>query len=162
MPPESSISPKPAIHVVLVSHGRLAEELVEAARKITGSPLEHFESVCLDWSEGKREALEQIEAALRRQADAGVHKALILADLFGDTPCKAAMSFVDRDRVELISGVNLPMVVKLGCLSSQTDDLPSLAEMATRKAQNAIRIGSRLLDREGSAAEAGDRPPSES
>lgn len=146
-PPEATATP---VHVLLVSHGRLAAELVEAARKITGRPLEHFEAVCLDWSEGKAEALEQIEAALERQSKAGVHKALILADLFGDTPCKAAMSFVDRDRVELISGVNLPMVVKLGCLSTDIEDLPSLAEMATRKAQSAIRIGSQLSSGESS------------
>ncbi len=131
--------------VLLVSHGGLAAELLAAARQITGRPLEHFEAIVLSWNEGGDVAAQRIGEALERQRESGRPKALILADLYGDTPCKAAMGFVPHEDVELLSGVNLPMVVKLGCLHERVHDLDALAEWAAEKAKGAIRIGSSLV-----------------
>ena len=150
---------KQSISVILVSHGGLAEEFLAAARQITGDELEHFSAVALEWSEGTQEARAMLEKILEERGNNGCAKTLILADLFGDTPCKAAMSFVEAGRVELISGVNLPMVVKLGCMSQEIDDLTELATWARMKAQGAIQIGSSLLAEKPATSGASTPPP---
>ena len=127
---------------LIVSHGALARELLAAAERIAGCSGE-LEALCLDWDDD----VEQIRRQLRdkiEELDQG-EGVLVLTDLFGATPCKAALALDDVGEVEVLSGVNLPMVVRLACCpAEQHDDLESLARWAKTKAVKGICIASEL------------------
>ena len=113
------------IGVLIVSHGRMAAELLAAAQTIAGE-LPRFRALALDWSVGFEEARQRIATAASEIEDgSGV---LVLTDMFGDTPSNAAVSLHRPGRLEVVSGVNLPMVVRLGCTRAATS--PDLAEVA--------------------------------
>ena len=98
------------IGVVVVTHGQLATELVNAAEMIVGD-LPQFTAVSIGWHDDVNDAREEIAQAIERvRGDAGV---LILTDMFGGTPSNLGMTFLEKDRVEVITGVNLPMLIKL-------------------------------------------------
>ena len=121
---------------LILSHGGLAEELLRTAERIAG-PLQGFRALSLSWDEGS----EQLEARIRRELrdlDQG-EGVLILADMFGDTPCNVAMSMLEPHRVELVSGINLPLVVRLACPGAPRT-LDELAQWAVAKAQASVRL----------------------
>lgn len=126
------------IGVLIVTHGGLAGELLSAAEMITGG-LNGFEALSLRWTEGFEEARERIRAALGR-LDAG-DGVLVLTDMFGDTPTNAALSLAEPGRVEVVTGVNLPMVVRLGCIATQELSVGDLARWLQAKGRRAIRHG---------------------
>lgn len=127
------------VGVLILTHGGLAEELLAAARKISG-PLKRFEALPLEWTDGLDEAHRKVEEALGRLDEGdGV---LVLVDIFGGTPSNAAMGFVEDGRVEVISGVNLPMVVRLGCLGLAEMPLDELADWIRKKGKDSICCGS--------------------
>ena len=107
------------VGVLILTHGGLATELLAAARVISGN-LEDFAALALEWSDGFEEAHGKVGRALRG-LDVG-HGILILTDILGGTPFNVAMAYREPGRIEVVSGVNLPMVVRLGCLVS--DDVP--------------------------------------
>lgn len=114
------------VAVLVLTHGPLARELLASARAIAGE-LEHFDALALGWSDGIEETRQKLGEALRRlDRGAGV---LVLTDIFGGTPSNVAMALREPGRVEVVSGVNLPMLVRLGC-SKLTAGKMSLAEMA--------------------------------
>lgn len=121
---------------LILSHGGLAEELLRTAERIAG-PLQGFRALSLSWDEGSEEAAARIRQELR-ELDQG-EGVLILADMFGDTPCNAAVSLLERDKVELVSGINLPLVVRLACPGAPRT-LDELAQWAVAKAQNSVRL----------------------
>ncbi len=127
------------IGTLILSHGRLADELLAAARTITGG-LEGFGALSLDWSDGFEEAQVQIRAALERldQGD-GV---LILTDMFGGTPCNVALTFLEPGKVEIVTGVNLPMVVRLACLGRREPSLSEAASWLRDKGRRSICLAS--------------------
>jgi PTS system mannose-specific IIA component len=127
------------ISTLILSHGGLARELLAAAREISGELLQ-FEAVSLSWTDGPEEARTKVEAALARlETGDGV---LILADTFGGTPCNAAMHFQVPGRVEVISGVNLPMVMRLACHGNRQEmTLEQMALWLQEKGRQAICIG---------------------
>ncbi|HLF57049.1 MAG TPA: PTS fructose transporter subunit IIA [Thermoanaerobaculia bacterium] len=124
------------IGVLLVTHGRLAEELLAAAEKIAGA-LPHFGALSLEWSDGLEEARRRITEGVRR-LDAG-EGVLVLTDMFGDTPSNAALALWQPGKVEIISGVNLPMVVRLACSRSSRLPLTELARWLEVKGRRSIR-----------------------
>src|SRR5262249_9020783 len=97
------------IGILLVTHGRLAEELRAAALTIQPG-LERIVAVALEWSETGEDAREKIRRGLE-QADEG-DGAVILTDMFGGTPTNLTLPFLRKDRVEIVTGVNLPMDLK--------------------------------------------------
>ena len=106
------------IGVVVVTHGQLATELVNAAEMIVGD-LPRFAAVSIGWHEDVNDARDDIAQAIERvRGDAGV---LLLTDMFGGTPSNLGMTFLEANRVEVITGVNLPMLLKLASLSRSTD-----------------------------------------
>jgi PTS system mannose-specific IIA component len=134
--------------VVVVTHGQLATELVNSAEMIVGD-LPLFTAVSIGWHEDVDHAKEEIGRAIDRVrtsaagedgADAGV---LVLTDLFGGTPANLAVTFVSP-RVEVITGVNLPMLIKLARTPTH-GDLRTLAREMREVGQNAIWIASDLL-----------------
>ncbi|HLA13305.1 MAG TPA: PTS sugar transporter subunit IIA [Pyrinomonadaceae bacterium] len=110
---------------VIVTHGHLAGELVAAAEMIIG-PISYITAVSIGWHDDVDAARDEVQRAITRVSQgAGV---LLLTDMFGGTPTNIASMFLDEGKVEVVTGVNLPMVIKL---ASQTGS-ESLAEIAHR------------------------------
>lgn len=129
------------IGVVVVTHGQLARELLNAAETIVGD-LRRFTAVSIGWHEDTQDAREEIAQAIAR-VDEG-DGVLILTDMFGGTPANLAMTFLGQDHVEVITGVNLPMLIKLAGLAQQPDLLAVAREMR-EQGRNAIWVASDLL-----------------
>ncbi|MBB4097664.1 PTS sugar transporter subunit IIA [Sphingomonas kyeonggiensis] len=99
------------IGLVLVTHGRLAEEFVVAMEHVVGKQ-EQIASICIgpeDDMEGRRADI----AAAIQSVDSG-RGVIVLSDLFGGTPSNLAISLMEAGRVEVIAGINLPMLIRLG------------------------------------------------
>ena len=110
---------------VIVTHGHLAGELLAAAEMIIG-PISHIAAVSIGWHDDVDAARDEVQRAITRVSQgAGV---LLLTDMFGGTPTNIASMFLEEGAVEVVTGVNLPMVIKLA--SSSTDD--PLAEIARK------------------------------
>ncbi|MDC1213038.1 PTS sugar transporter subunit IIA [Rhodospirillales bacterium] len=131
------------IGLVLVTHGRLAVELVSALEHVVGSQ-ENVATVCI----GPDDDMEQRRAEIMKSTkdvDDG-DGVIVLTDMFGGTPSNLAISIMDNGKIEVIAGVNLPMLIKLASIR----DADSLLEAATG-AQDAgrkyINIASQLLDK---------------
>jgi len=135
------------IGVIVVTHGQLAIELVKAAEMIVGA-LPQFVAVSIGWHDDVAVAREEIGRAIARvQGPSGV---LILTDMFGGTPSNVGLTFLETNRVEIITGVNLPMLIKLAGLQSSSDLLAVAREMR-ENGRNAIWVASDLLHAEAKA-----------
>ena len=130
------------IGIVLVTHGRLAEELISALEHVVG-PQHHVGAVCIgpDDDMEKRRA-EIIECVT--EVNQG-HGAILLTDMFGGTPSNLAISVMQAADVEVLAGVNLPMLVKLASLR-ETGDLTRAAREAQKAGRKYINIASQLLE----------------
>jgi mannose PTS system EIIA component len=129
------------IGVVVVTHGQLATELVNAAEMIVGD-LPSFTAVSIGWHDEVNDAREDIAQAIERvRGEDGV---LLLTDMFGGTPSNLAMTFLEKDRLEVITGVNLPMLIKLAG-SRHSADLLQVARDMREHGRNAIWVASDLL-----------------
>ena len=136
------------IGVVVVTHGQLANELVNAAEMIVGD-LPQFAAVSIGWHDEVNNAREDIIQAIGRvQSDAGV---LILTDMFGGTPSNLGLTFLEASRVEVITGVNLPMLIKLASLQG-AQSLQAAAREMREHGRNAIWVASDLLRGEKTSA----------
>jgi PTS system mannose-specific IIA component len=139
------------IGALIVTHGNLANELLNAARKIE-STVGVIEAVPLEWTDTVDEAREKIRLALERVgAEDGV---IIFTDMFGGTPSNISLSFLEKDRVEIITGVNLPMIVKFALLQPEGKDLLTLAHAISERGAKSIRVASDLLSADRRAGEA--------
>ena len=98
------------IGLVLVTHGRLASEFVTAMEHVVG-PQEHVESIAIGPDDDMEARRADIAAAIAK-VDLG-HGVILLTDLFGGTPSNLAISLLERGRVEVIAGINLPMLIRL-------------------------------------------------
>ena len=135
------------IGVVVVTHGQLATELVNAAEMIVGD-LPQFTAVSIGWHDEVNDAREDIAQAIERvRGDDGV---LLLTDMFGGTPSNLAMTFLEKGRLEVITGVNLPMLIKLAGARHSADLLAVAREMGEH-GRHAIWVASDLLRGEKSA-----------
>ena len=135
------------IGVVVVTHGQLATELVNAAHTIVGE-LPQLVAVSMGWHDDPTAAREAIAAAIEHvQGPAGV---LVLTDMFGGTPSNLGLTFLENNRVEIITGVNLPMLLKLAHLQ-RSSDLVAAAREIREVGRSAIWVASDLLHAEAKA-----------
>ena len=149
----TEISRLTKVGVVVVTHGQLAAELLNAAEMIVGD-LPHFTAVSIGWHDDVDLARQEIGRAIERvrekvattEAPAGV---MVLTDMFGGTPANLGVTFLETDKVEVITGVNLPMLIKLASLGRSSNLLAVAREMRD-DGRNAIWVASDLLR--------GDRP----
>jgi len=120
------------IGLVLVTHGHLAEEFRQAVVHIIGEQ-ENFVPVCIGMDDDMRRSRADILQAVAR-ADGG-EGVIIVTDMFGGTPSNLAISIMEEGRIEVIAGVNLPMLIKLACIRRCGDMAKSLraAQEAGRK-----------------------------
>lgn len=129
------------IGMVLVTHGRLAEEFVAALEHVVGRQT-HIAAVCIgpedDMERRRQDILDAIQAV-----DAG-QGVVLLTDMFGGTPSNLAISVMEPNRVEVIAGVNLPMLIKLASVRAGAKLQPAVgaAQEAGRKY---INVASQLL-----------------
>jgi PTS system mannose-specific IIA component len=130
------------IGILIVTHGRLSEELRAAALTIQPE-IPGIVAVALEWRETGEDARERIGAGLA-EADRG-DGAVILTDMFGGTPTNLTLSFLKKDRVEIVTGVNLPMVLKCAALSGTGKSVAEVARLAKDRGQRSICVASELL-----------------
>ena len=132
------------IGMVLVTHGRLADELIAALEHVVG-PQANVTTVCIgpdDDMEQRR--AEILDSAAKADEGDGV---VLLTDMFGGTPSNLAISIMDKANVEVIAGVNLPMLIKLASVR-KTDPLIDAVESAQEAGRKYINIASQLLSQE--------------
>ncbi len=130
------------VGVIVITHCRLGEELIAAARLVVGEELRQFQSVSIDPREGSEEIREKIIAAIRKVE--GGQGILILTDMYGGTPSNISLSFLEEKKIEVITGVNLPMLLKLATYQDNMD-LESLAAYITDYGQRNINLASEVL-----------------
>ncbi len=129
------------IGVVVVTHGRLAEEFIAATEHVVGKQ-KNMRAICIgpedDMEQRRREILQAIEEV---NEGGGV---VLLTDMFGGTPSNLAISTMERAKVEVIAGVNLPMLIKLASVRQKgtIDEAVAAAQEAGRKY---ISVASKIL-----------------
>ena len=129
------------IGLVIVTHGRLAEEFVHAMEHVVG-PQQAVAAICIGPDDDMERRRRDIMAACRSVDDGdGV---ILLTDMFGGTPSNLAISMMSRNGVEVISGVNLPMLVKLAKVRD-TRSLPDAISAAQEAGRKYINVASQLL-----------------
>jgi len=134
-PPESRIG------VVVISHGQFATELLNAAEMIVGD-LPGFTAVSIGWHDDVTIAREAIASAIEK-VDRG-RGVLLLTDMFGGTPTNLGLSFLAAGRLEVVTGANLPMLIKLAKIT-ESGDLSSVSQQICEHGRAAIRVASDLL-----------------
>ena len=129
------------IGLVLVTHGRLADELVAALEHVVG-PQPSVGAVCIGPDDDMEQRRNDILASVARCDDG--NGVVVLTDMFGGTPSNLAISIMDKAKVEVIAGVNLPMLIKLASVrhSEPLADAVASAQEAGRKY---INVASKLL-----------------
>lgn len=126
---------------VIVTHGHLAGELLAAAEMIIG-PISHITAVSIGWHDDVDAARDEVQRAITRVSQgAGV---LLLTDMFGGTPTNIASMFLEEGAVEVVTGVNLPMVIKLAS-SSTEDPLAEIARKICDQGRQGIYLAGALL-----------------
>ncbi len=129
------------IGLVLVTHGNLAQEFISAMQHVVGKQ-EKVEAVCIgpedDMEMRRSEILKKVESA---DSGSGV---VVLTDMFGGTPSNLAISIMDRANVEIIAGVNLPMLIKIASLRKEKN-LKETVSGAQEAGKKYINVASQIL-----------------
>jgi PTS system mannose-specific IIA component len=129
------------IGALVVSHGHLAQELLAAAEMIVGE-ISHIQAVSIGWHDDVNDARIEIE---RRIADLGSETGiLILTDMFGGTPSNIAFSFHEPGKVDVVTGANLPMIIKIAS-QKEGETLASLARAVCDQGRSSIAMASDFL-----------------
>ena len=127
---------------VIVSHGQVATELLAAAETVVGD-LSHITAVSIGWHDDVEIAKEEIARAIKHVSQGvGV---LLMTDMFGGTPTNISAMFLKENEVEIVTGVNLPMVIKLASHSAETT-LSELAKDVEEQGKQAIYRTGALLE----------------
>jgi PTS system mannose-specific IIA component len=126
---------------VVVTHGHLAGELLAAAEMIIG-PVSHIAAVSIGWHDDVDAARDEVQRAITRVSHGC--GTLLLTDMFGGTPTNIASMFLEEGAVEVVTGVNLPMVIKLATYTGQ-DSLNEVARKICDQGRQGIYLAGALL-----------------
>jgi len=138
------------IGIVLIGHARIASEMLEALQYVVG---EQALMEALDvTSSTSPESLSDRLAAKIHNCDVG-QGVLLLADMFGGTPCNVAMGFLQAGRIEVVSGFNLPLLIKAATLRQHVSSVPELAQKVVRAGRQYIQVAPNMMISEHSATE---------
>jgi PTS system mannose-specific IIA component len=132
------------IGVVVVGHGRLPAELLAAVRAIVGE-MPAAVAVSVSWTDDGSQARDAVERAIAEVGGAEAAPVLVLTDVFGGTPTNVSLPFLS-DRVEIVTGVNLPMLIKLS--AERERPLRELARLVRDRGREAIYVAGGALDPE--------------
>jgi PTS system mannose-specific IIA component len=126
---------------IIVSHGKLAEELLNALTIILGETV-NIEAISIGWYDDVEASKKKINESLKKvDQKNGV---LIFTDMFGGTPSNLSFSFLKDGQVEIITGVNLPMLIKFASLQ-RSNSLQEVAKKVVEQGQKNIHLASALL-----------------
>lgn len=129
------------IGIVVVTHGRLAEEFIHATEHVVG-PQKSMRAVCIGPEDDMEQRRADILAAVAAvETGKGV---IVLTDMFGGTPSNLAISIMDQAKVEVIAGVNLPMLIKLASVRGKAD-LTAAVTAGQEAGRKYINVASKLL-----------------
>ena len=129
------------IGMVLVTHGRLAAEFIAALEHVVG-PQRNVAAVCIGPDDDMEKRRQDIVRSVAEVDDgSGV---VLLTDMFGGTPSNLAISIMDKAKIEVIAGINLPMLIKLASLR-QTETLANAVRGAQEAGRKYINVASQLL-----------------
>jgi PTS system mannose-specific IIA component len=129
------------IGMILVTHGRLAEEFVHAMEHVVGEQTD-VATICIGPNDDMEARRREIANAIKR-VDSG-SGAVILTDLFGGTPSNLAISLLKRGKTEVIAGINLPMLIRLAGARKDLD-LTAAVTAAREAGRNYITVASEYL-----------------
>jgi PTS system mannose-specific IIA component len=129
------------IGALVVTHGHLGQELVAAAEMIVGE-ISHIKAVSVGWHDDVNDAHKDIELRIA-EVDSG-NGVLLLTDMFGGTPSNIALSFHNPGSVDVVTGVNLPMIIKIAN-QREGDTLESLARTVREQGRSSIAMASDFL-----------------
>jgi mannose PTS system EIIA component len=130
------------IGIVLVTHGRLADEFRSAVQHVVGHQ-DQLETVSIEAEDDmEQRRLDIVDAVRRADSGAGV---VVLTDMFGGTPSNLAISVMEPGKVEVIAGVNLPMLIKLTSVR-KADDMVTALEEAQNAGRKYINVASQVLN----------------
>ena len=129
--------------LLVVTHGRLAGELETAARRIVGE-VAKMASISLDWDDDGVDARRRIEEGIEKVAGDG--RVLILTDMFGGTPSNVALSLLEPGKVDVVTGVNLPMLIKFANLHA-VDGFDETVRRIAQQGRDAIQVASEVLEK---------------
>ncbi|MFB0613225.1 PTS sugar transporter subunit IIA [Aurantiacibacter poecillastricola] len=129
------------IGLILVTHGRLAEEFVSAMEHVVGKQ-DAIATICIGPSDDMEDRRKEIAEAIAR-VDSG-KGAIMLTDLFGGTPSNLAISLLEQGRTEVIAGINLPMLIRLAGARKELD-LGAAAAAGREAGRNYITLASEFL-----------------
>ena len=127
---------------VIVTHGHLAGELLAAAEMIIG-PISHIAAVSIGWHDDVDAARDEVQRAINRVSQ-GRGPVLLLTDMFGGTPTNIASMFLEEGVIEIVTGVNLPMVIKLASFSTE-EPLAEVARKICEQGRQGIYFAGGLL-----------------
>lgn len=139
--PSTSSTEGKRIAGVIVTHGHLAGELLAAAEMIIG-PVSHIAAVSIGWHDDVDAARDEVQRAINRVSQRG--GVLLLTDMFGGTPTNIASMFLEEGAVEVVTGVNLPMVIKLATFTGE-DSLAEVARKISDQGRQGIYLAGALL-----------------
>jgi PTS system mannose-specific IIA component len=129
------------VGALVVTHGQLGQELVSAAQAIVGE-ISYIAAVSIGWNDDVDESKKKIKQAVA-EVDQG-KGVIILTDMFGGTPSNLSLPLLKRNEVDIVTGVNLPMVIKVANQPG-TDSLSELVTKVKKQGQSHISIASELL-----------------
>jgi PTS system mannose-specific IIA component len=129
------------IGLVLVTHGRLAAEFVTAMEHVVG-PQQQIEPICIDADDDMEGRRNDIAAAIAKVDDGG--GVIVLTDLFGGTPSNLAISLMKSEAIEVIAGVNLPMLIRLEG-ARRTMNVKAAVAAAREAGRKYISVASEVL-----------------
>jgi PTS system mannose-specific IIA component len=130
------------IGIVIVTHSRLGEALIEAADCILESPLEATTAVSVDLKHSAEKLRKKINDGIKA-VDEG-DGVIILTDMFGGTPSNLSLSFLEEGRIDVLTGVNLPVLIRAAKMRKDSD-LAELAQSVQAYGKNSISLASGLL-----------------
>lgn len=132
------------IGIVVITHGKLADELIDAVKFVLSEePAVKIKGVSIDQTKEFETFKKVIQDAID-SVDQG-DGVLLVTDMFGGTPSNVSLTFLEENKIEVISGVNLPMLLKLSTIKDVTD-IKDIVKIAEKAGKENIIVASKLLD----------------
>ncbi|PLX69681.1 MAG: PTS galactitol transporter subunit IIBC [Denitrovibrio sp.] len=129
------------IGIILVTHGSFGSELIKTAEMIVGKQ-EEIESISMQEGSSLANIADEIESSIEKYAETG---AIVFTDMFGGSPSNISMAYLGSKNVEVVSGVNLPMLVKAISVRKENKSLSAICEDCAESGKTSIIVAGQLL-----------------
>ena len=129
--------------ILVVSHDELAGQLVQATKNIVGKDIKGIMAVSIGWEQELELARKKLAEALKEVSEN--EETIILTDMFGGTPTNVSLTFLEEGKVEVLTGVNLPMLIKLVSLQRKDMEMAKAAVIARDRGRQTILLASEIL-----------------